>query len=85
MRWDESVRGTLPNTGIAVIAEMRQRWSGTRIYITDRAARLDFDVPVGAAERFASDLDAAVRRAGATRADTRRILLPLMRSRNYIY
>ena len=83
MRWDESVRCVLPATGDRVITEVRRGWSGARIYLTMRAARLDWEPPsgpgpTGAAERFAADLDDAVRFAGGKQAHTRAILLSLV-------
>ena len=81
MRWDESVRYVLPAAvGDRVIADMRVRWAGARVYVTMSAARLDWTRsrgPVGSAETWAAELNAAVCAAGGTEAQTRDILLPL--------
>ena len=89
MRWDESVRCVLPATGDRVISKVRRRWSGVRIYITMRTARLEWQAPATgpskAAERFAADLDGAVRAAGGNESHTRAILLPLAGAKHDIY
>ena len=80
MRWDESVRCVLPAAAAdSVIADIRRGWAGSRIYVTMRAARLDFKEtgPDGAAETFAFDVCSAVIARGGSMADVRAILLPL--------
>ena len=88
MRWDESVRCVLPGaTGSRVVAQLRSRWLRARIYITMRAARLEFSSdtgPVGAAEHFAADLHRQVQGAGGDVSHSRAILLPLAGERHDI-
>ena len=87
MRWDESVRCVLPGAADAVITDIRRGWAGSRIYITMRAAQLDFREtgPSGAAEVFAFDLCSAVIARGGSTKDVRDILLPLAGAKNDIY
>ena len=79
MRWDESVRCVLPRIGDRIAGDTRRRWAGARIYVTMRAARLEWPPgePTGAAEVFAADLDRTVRLRGGSTHHTRAILLPL--------
>ena len=54
MRWDESVRCVLPGAaGSHVVAQLRSRWLRARIYITMRAARLEW-LAVGSPAGWAS-------------------------------
>ena len=79
MRWDESVRCALPAAADSIITDIRRGWAGSRIYVTMRAAQLDFREtgPSGAAEVFAFDLCSAVIARGRSTKDVRAILLPL--------
>ena len=87
MQWDESVRCVLPAAADSVITDIRRGWAGSRIYITMRAAQLNFREtgPAGAAEVFAFDLCSAILARGGSTEDVRAILLPLAGTKNDIY
>ena len=85
MRWDDSVRLVLPPGAAGPVCDdVRRRWKGARFYVPLRAALFNFNEPCGAAERFASEISAAVRGAGFGAAQAEAILLPLAGTRQFI-
>ena len=87
MQWDESVRCVLPApVADSVVADIRRGWAGSLLYITMRAARLDFGEagPSGAAEVFAFDLCSAIVARGHSPDAARAILLSLTGTRFFV-
>ena len=67
---------------VAMYARVRKHWRGSRVYITQGAARRAWRrgkrEPEGASERLAADIEAAVLAEGGTHEQAGRVLLACM-------
>ena len=79
MTWRESLAAAAPGIAPGVAEAVAADWSGARIYLPMRAARLRWrgSQPAGAAERFADTVLAQILLRGGTREDALAALLPL--------
>ena len=79
MTWRESLAAAAPSIAPGAAEAIAADWSGARIYLPMRAARLHWRRrhPHGAAERFAETVLAQILLRGGTRNDALAALLPL--------